>query len=198
MSKTFEIFSLIFVFLVVSLLFVFSIPEQSPTKSLIKFFATFSFFLLSLSLLLGPLAVLWPKYFLKLLDFRKTIGVAAFIVLFGHFFLTMQNYFGWSLTKAAAAPGVLWGIVSFFILSILAITSFAFFYKSLGEKIWKSIHYFNYLAFILAFYHFILKASGPKQIFNYNYLEFFLILLGLVVILLQLAGFITRLKRKGN
>jgi DMSO/TMAO reductase YedYZ heme-binding membrane subunit len=198
MSKTFEVFSFIFIFLLVALVFLVFIEPKSTTKSAIKFFGLFSFFLLCLSLLFGPLAVIWPNRFLKLLELRKTVGVAAFIVVLGHFFLTMQNYFSWDIFLAASAPGVFGGMVSFFILFILAISSLDFFYKTLGSKIWKTIHYFNYIAFVFAFIHFLLKASGPKQILNYNYLEFFLILLGLLTIILQICGFYIRFKRKQN
>lgn len=195
MSKTFEIFSLIFIFILLSLIFVFSIQEKTPTRSLIKFFGLVSFFLLSLSLIFGPLAVIWPNHFIKLLELRKTVGVAAFIFVLGHIFLTMQNYFGWNLAKAAASPGVLPGILASVVLFVLTITSFGFLSKLLEPKVWKGIHYFNYLAFALSFYHFLLKASGPNQIFSYNYLEFFLILFGGLAIVLQIAGFVTRLKR---
>ncbi|MCX8163103.1 MAG: ferric reductase-like transmembrane domain-containing protein [Candidatus Micrarchaeota archaeon] len=197
MSKTFLVFSSIFILIIFSLIFFSTLPF-SFTKAAIKFLGIIGFFLLSLSLILGPLAVLWPNMFLKYLEFRKTIGVAAFLFVAGHLYLTMQNYFGWNFSKAVAAPGVLPGILGFFILTILAITSFDKIASFLGSKVWKFIHYFNYVAFILSFIHFVLKSAGPAQIFGFNYLEFIAILFGVLAIFLQLAGFFIRITKKSS
>ncbi|MEM4361366.1 MAG: ferric reductase-like transmembrane domain-containing protein [Candidatus Anstonellaceae archaeon] len=189
MNKTLLVFGLIFLLVVFSFVFL-SFFFPSP-KIIIKALGLIGFFLLCFSLILGPIAVIWPQT-IKYLEFRKTIGVGAFLFLAGHFFLTMQNYFNWNFSKAANTNGIISGLVAFVILVVLALTSFDSVISYLGQKIWKFIHYFNYVAFVLSFIHFLLKVGGPSQILEFNFLEFGAVLVGVLTILLQVIGFVIR------
>ena len=172
--------------------------ESSAMAATIRFMGMGAFFLLCVSLLIGPLCVIDLKRFGAWMEPRRAVGLASFVFLAMHFFLSMENYFGWDF-GAIFGNGLLTGVISAFVFLPLAITSCDFAIKVLGNKGWKYIQYLTYIAFVFGFHHYLFKASGPSVLPlgmpAWNFAELFLILLGALVVVLQAYGFYLRRKK---
>jgi DMSO/TMAO reductase YedYZ heme-binding membrane subunit len=174
------------------------VPAQGGIpQATIRFLAISSFFLLSVSLMIGPLAVLWPQKFTALIEPRRAIGIAAFAFGALHILLVLMLYFNWDLfapfaffQNQLAGPATV-------IMLLLTLTACDFALNKLGMGTWKTIQRLAYIAFALLFAHFVSLANGllagnaPT-----NLSEFVLALLGIAVIILQIAGFVTFRKRQ--
>ncbi|VVC04531.1 Sulfoxide reductase heme-binding subunit YedZ [Candidatus Bilamarchaeum dharawalense] len=165
-----------------------------------RFFALSSFFLLCISLIIGPLVTIWPKEYAQLIEPRRAVGITTFIFIVLHFFLAMTSVFNWQLNVILASVPSLVAVLATVILLILTLTSSDFAVKVLGPVWWKRIQQFNYLAFILSFVHFVLRANGlftpiGTKVFV-NLSEVALVLLGVATVGLQIAGFVTRKNRE--
>jgi len=167
-------------------------PSQFAT-AFGRFFALSGFFLLCVSLIIGPLAAIWPMEYVQLIKPRRAVGIAAFVFVALHLFLAITFMFGGQILQAldfnlVAVPATL-------ILLILTLTSSDFAIRSLGPVGWKRVQQFNYLAFIFSFVHFIQSATGLFKNGSLNLSELALVLLGVVVVILQIAGFMARKRR---
>jgi len=172
---------------------------QSGSKTMIRFLALGGFFLLCISLMLGPLAVLLPRIFADLLESRRAIGISAAIFIALHFMLAMMLYFGWNFDNVLGNFSLLIVVPAMIFLIPLTFTSSDWAIKKMGMKNWKLLQYLAYPLFILAFAHFLLEASGPAFLPPpfpaYNIAEAKMVGLGIITIILQIAGFATRRKR---
>ncbi|CDM96041.1 MAG: ferric reductase-like transmembrane domain-containing protein [Limnospira sp. PMC 1291.21] len=96
-----------------------------------------------------------PKFLLK---HRRTIGILAFIVAFGHgYILVKKRDIDFSDLKTFWV--YIQGVVTFIIFTLLAITSNDWSVKRL-KKNWKRLHELTYLAMFMLTWHVFDKMAG--------------------------------------
>ncbi len=147
-------------------------PGRPPTAQLdyqsliIRAYASCAFILLSLVLMIGPLARLDTR-FLPLLYNRRHFGVITCTVAVAHVMAVFDWYLAFSPLDPWAAlfvvdvrfgevdtfPFVPFGIAAFLILLVLAATSHDFWLSFLTPPVWKSIHMSIYAAYALVVLH---------------------------------------------
>jgi DMSO/TMAO reductase YedYZ heme-binding membrane subunit len=177
----------------------FPVPAST---TFIRFFALSGFLLLCVSLMLGPLMILWPATFGQLIEPRRAIGIACFVFVSLHILLLLAARFGFDALATLASTNPLITVPATIILFVLAVTSSDFAVKTLGPGLWKNVQRFNYLAFVLSFAHFILFSNGlfiavSGKMFV-NIAEVALVILGVLTVLLQVAGFMARKKKEAE
>lgn len=171
-------------------------------------FARVSFFLLFLTLIIGPVMRLRkPKkefsVFKKPWTWRGELGIWFFITGLVHFYFAMNHDFIGGSLKGALGGGIgggglgianLLGLIALVLSLVLAATSFNKVIKYLGIESWKWIQSFTYVVFYLVFGHlayfqfFTTHGSGPDW-FGYASIAMFLIIL-----ILQILAFIKTVK----
>lgn len=176
------------------------VPEPSAATAIIRFLALAAFFLLCVSLLIGPLVVFWPQKFVQLIEPRRAVGIAAFVFCSLHVFLAASLYFSWDIGAMVAFLPLVIAIPAYIIMLALALTACDFAVNTLGMAKWKTIQRFAYLAFVLLFVHFLLQSTGlyakngkPATL---NFAELALLALGIATVAFQIAGFVTFRKRQ--
>lgn len=131
-----------------------------PRSLSIKAFGSCAFLMLSLILMIGPLARLDAR-FLPLLYNRRHFGVMTCGVAACHVYAALGWYFGYSETPPLVGllgadvglPFIPLGIGAFLILLLLASTSHDFWLAFLGPPVWKAMHQLLYLAYLLVVGH---------------------------------------------
>ncbi len=136
-----------------------------------------AFALLTLILLIGPLARLSPR-FLPLLYNRRHLGVTCFLLALAHAALVMIWYHGFAdldpfisllvsnprYDSIQGFPFESLGLVALLILAVLAVTSHDFWNNVLGPNMWKALHMAVYWAYALIVAHVMLGAvQGEKS-----------------------------------
>jgi len=101
---------------------------------IIRFSGIFAFFLLSLSLVIGPLAVFDFGRFGSLIKSRRYVGIASFVFLAVHFFFVMDAYFGWEFATVISNFDLLSGFIATVICVPLFLTSCDYAIKLFGMK----------------------------------------------------------------
>ncbi|MEM7074445.1 MAG: Rieske 2Fe-2S domain-containing protein [Pseudomonadota bacterium] len=141
-------------------------PAINPQINNMRAFGACAFFLMTLILLIGPLARLDTR-FLPLLYNRRHLGVLTFFVAFSHAGFVMAWYFSFSPTDRYVAllstntsygqflgfPFEAFGIFALLCLLILAATSHDFWLKFLTPPVWKRLHYLIYPAYTAVVAH---------------------------------------------
>ncbi len=172
----------------------FPIPAS---LAFIRFLALGGFFLLCVCLTIGPLAVIQPSAFCPLIAQRRAIGLACFIFAIGHFLLAFWLQYGLQIGALLGWP-MLVATIGLALFIILAITSADWAIKSLPN--WKNVQRLAYLAFAASLMHFILKANGlfvkVGDATFVNAAEIALIGFGIIVVALQVIGFLMIRGRK--
>lgn len=171
-------------------------------------FARVSFFLLFLTLIIGPIMRLRkPKkefsVFKKPWTWRGELGIWFVITALLHFYFAMNHSFIGGTLIGALGGGIgggglgianLLGLIALVLSLILAATSFNKVIKYLGIKSWKWIQSFTYVVFYLVIGHliyfqfFTTHGSGPDW-FGYTSIIMFIIIL-----ILQISAFIKTVK----
>lgn len=132
----------------------------------IKAYGTCAFLLLTLVLMIGPLARLDTR-FLPLLYNRRHFGVITCTVAAAHAMAVLDWYFAYSPLSPWVAlfatdtawgdlrgfPFIPFGLAAFLILLVLAATSHDFWLSFLTPPVWKSLHMSIYGAYGLAVLH---------------------------------------------
>jgi sulfoxide reductase heme-binding subunit YedZ len=117
--------------------------------------------LLVLSLACTPLNTLFG--WKELLKRRRALGLYAFMYVSIHvlIFLDLDYGLAWSLIiqSVVEKPYIIFGLITFLLLTPLAITSFDIWKKRL-KKNWKRLHRTVYLIAPLAVLHFALSKKG--------------------------------------
>ena len=126
--------------------------------------------LIGISLIIGPLATLWPKY--NFIFHRRTFGVWGFTFILMHAVVAFAFYWDDFRTNLLSnlnpfQNAVLFGIAAFFIYVPLQLTSTDWAVSKLGFKTWKRLHRLIYLAFIFSVIHF-LRVNGTPLFANYS------------------------------
>jgi sulfoxide reductase heme-binding subunit YedZ len=117
--------------------------------------------LLILSLMCTPLNTLlgWKE----MLKRRRALGLYSFMYVSIHvlFFLDLDYGLAWGLIiqSIVEKPYIIFGVITFLLLTPLAITSFDIWKKRL-KKNWKRLHQTVYLIAPLAVLHFALSKKG--------------------------------------
>ena len=195
MKKT----SLIFLVLIAGMTLIGAYSALFPvpaSTAFIRFLGLSAFLLLCVSLMIGPLSVIWPKAFAELIEPRRAVGIACFVFVLFHLLLVALLRFGFDIGAMIGALNLWISAPAAILLLIIAITSSDFAIKKMGPLLWKNVQRLNYLAFILSFAHFILDSNGLFTIVRgktfVNLAEAGLVVLGGIAILLQIAGFAIR------
>jgi DMSO/TMAO reductase YedYZ heme-binding membrane subunit len=165
-----------------------------------RFFALSGYLLLCVSLIIGPLVALKPSEFGQLLEPRRAVGIACFVFVIAHVLLVFSNIYGWNVGIMLSVPSMPVAIIATIVLFILAATSADNAIRALGPLAWKNVQRLNYLAFLLSSIHFLTYETGLFVRVNgktfVNLAEVSLLLLGVVTVILQIAGFVTRRKKE--
>ncbi|MEM6421697.1 MAG: ferric reductase-like transmembrane domain-containing protein, partial [Pseudomonadota bacterium] len=132
---------------------------------------TCAFFMMSLVLMIGPLARL-DRRFLPLLYNRRHFGVMTAFVALGHAAFVLGWYFAFSPTPPLEAlltantttdrligfPFEWLGAFALIVLGVLAATSHDFWLNFLGAPMWKALHLAIYPAYVAVTGHIALGA----------------------------------------
>jgi DMSO/TMAO reductase YedYZ heme-binding membrane subunit len=172
-----------------------------PQTLLIRFFALAGFFLLCITLMIGPLALFSQAKFGALIKSRKTTGILAFVFVALHFILVFVYSYELSIEPMLYLPILIWAVPATILLLILTITSSNKIMCKMGFSKWKLLQRTTYIAFAFSFIHFILNTNGlfiklQNGTTFLNLFELIAIILGLITILMQLTGFAFKLGKK--
>ncbi|MEK6954981.1 MAG: ferric reductase-like transmembrane domain-containing protein [Candidatus Micrarchaeota archaeon] len=174
----------------------FFVPYQAIPDILIRGFALGGATLVGLSLLIGPLAVLMPKY--NFVRRRRAIGVAGFTLIILHFSLVFSQRLGYSTKFIFGnlnpfANGLFMGSLAFTSLLLLFLTSSDWATRKLGQQNWKNLHRLIYVSFMLYILHaLIMTQKNPERLFNPA--GYLMLLVALLAALLQLFAYIKRIR----
>ena len=192
-------------------------PEWSWDMRLWKAFGDAAFMLLFITLVMGPLARLWPLS-AKLLPWRKYTGIWFGVMAIIHGFLVWNGWARWDISRffgyeymtelgrmVRLEPGFglanLIGVIALLVTIVLMATSTEWALKYLGRS-WKWLHYsantifylsaihtayFLYIHYTLSFH----KNVPPPDWFRIPFL-----LLVAIVFLLQIVAFIKTVKKQ--
>jgi nitrite reductase/ring-hydroxylating ferredoxin subunit/DMSO/TMAO reductase YedYZ heme-binding membrane subunit len=154
------------VFMVVGLMTHASGHRADPVVLLIRALGSAAFLMLTIVLMIGPLARLSPR-FLPMLYNRRHLGVMTFLVAAAHFGLSLFWYHGGGplnpfvsllvsnplYNSVAGFPFEAFGLAAFVILFLLAATSHDFWLNNLSAPVWKALHMAIYPAYGLLVLH---------------------------------------------
>jgi len=143
---------------------------------LIKALGSCAFTLLTILLMIGPLARLSPR-FLPFLYNRRHLGVTTFAVALAHFALALLWYHGGgplnpfmslfvSNSNYDSIPGFpfeIFGFGALLILFVMAATSHDFWLNNLSAPIWKALHMLVYPAYFLLILHIAFGALMTEE-----------------------------------
>ncbi|MEM0944825.1 MAG: Rieske 2Fe-2S domain-containing protein [Pseudomonadota bacterium] len=139
-------------------------------------FGSCAFLMMTVILCIGPLARL-DRRFLPLLYNRRHFGVLTVFVALSHFGFVFGWYYAFSPFDSHEAvlfsntaygqvlgfPFEALGVFALICLLILAATSHDFWMKFLTPRIWKSLHYLIYPAYVAVVAHAMLGAGQDLQ-----------------------------------
>lgn len=140
--------------------------QADPAVLLIRALGSAAFLMLTVTLMIGPLARLSPR-FLPFLYNRRHLGVMTFLVAAAHFGLSLAWYHASGplnpfvsllvsnplYQSAEGFPFEIFGLAAFAILFLMAATSHDFWLKNLSPTVWKLLHMLVYAAFGLLVLH---------------------------------------------
>lgn len=174
--------------------FLFPLPPQTI---LIRFFALAGFFLLCVTLLIGPSFVCVGNVCAPLIKHRRGVGVLSFVFVAIHFLLVLVYSYNLSLVPIFSNIWILIALVALIILFVLALTSINKIIQVFGFSKWKLLQRLVYVAFVFSFIHFVFDTNGlfitlAKGVVFVNLAEVGLIVLGVLTILLQIIGFLKK------
>ena len=153
--------------------------------------------LVSISMAIGPLSVLFPAVFSRYVRQRRFLGVAGVTCLITHLFYGILIFYQFSATKIffenPKLLGVVFALPAFLIFLAMALTSNAASIRALGAKRWKTLHRFGYLALALAALHFIIMETKSGQLAVRPYGKVFLAL-PIMALILKLISIVYKRK----
>ena len=172
------------------------VPYKVDSDLLIRAFSTGGATLVGLSLLIGPLAVLYPK--LNFVKYRRAVGVAGFVIILLHASLIFSVRLGFSTKFLLGnlnpfANGLFMGLLALLTLFPLFLTSADWATRKLGQQNWKNLHRLIYVSFLLIVLHALLMTQkNPERL--YNPAGYLLILITLLAAILQLIALVKRIR----
>ena len=168
---------LLFLALFASLSFAFANDTPDPAVIAMRALGAAAFTLLHVTLCIGPLARLSPRFFPFLYN-RRHMGVTVFALALFHGAIATVYYgafgenpsplaqvlfAGRSFTSIATFPFELLGFIALLGLFVMAATSHDFWLKNLSPRFWKYIHMRVYLAYALLVGHVALGSLQDQQ-----------------------------------
>lgn len=182
-------------------------PDYTFETVLLRSTATLATLLLHVILAIGPLCRI-NKKFLPFLYNRRHLGVTMFSIALVHGAFGIFQFHGLSNTNPIVSlfisntefnsisqfPFHALGFFALIIFFLMAITSHDFWLHNLSPKIWKTLHMFVYLAYLLVILHVMLGVVQYET--NPVFVVLILAGAGILVFLHLLAG--TREVRKDN
>ena len=196
-------------------------PEWDSEMRLWRAVGDAGLILLSLALVLGPLAKLWPRA-LRLFPYRRELGVWFGLMASLHTLLVLDGWARWNALRflgyefvpelgrvARLEPGFglsnLLGFVAMLFTLVLMATSTNWAVRRLGGKAWKFLQLSSYTVFYLSalhtayflFMHYTM--SFHRQVpADPNWFRWPFMALTFGVIALQLSAYIKEVTFKGN
>ena len=137
-------------FLVLSAAFLFyatNLPTISLARKFSKSFAVSAVILLSISLAIGAIARMWPK-FTPWVQHRKFWGLVGFAFALLHAAIAFSDPLLFSVPLALSRQNVQLGLVALTIFAVLAVTSNRWAEKWFGFKRWKRLQQFGYVGLL--------------------------------------------------
>lgn len=134
--------------------------------------AVTSFTFLNVVLWIGP----WSRFVPRVRTWyrhRRHLGVVTFFLALLHFSLVLGYIFNYSLRATYSALFTLFGFTGLFLLFFLALTSFDWQQKHVGNTRWKWIHLGMFILYLVGFVTalFNARAQGAK-VESYQWLVF--------------------------
>ncbi|GJL94485.1 MAG: hypothetical protein DHS20C05_08900 [Hyphococcus sp.] len=143
---------------------------------LIRALGVTAFTMLTIILLIGPLARISPR-FLPMLYNRRHLGVITFMVSGAHFGLALIWYHGGGPLNPFVSlfvsnplydsipgfPFEVLGLGAFVVLFVMAATSHDFWLNNLSAPVWKALHMLVYPAYVLLVFHIVLGALMTEK-----------------------------------
>ncbi len=151
-------------------------PESTAETVMIRTLGTAALLFLHITLSIGPLSRLSPR-FLPLLYNRRHLGVLTFCIALLHAALSLfQFHAGGDVNPFVSLlvsntrydslsqfPFEILGIGALLILALMAVTSHDFWLANLSPRAWKSIHMLVYPAYVLVVMHVALGALQDSR-----------------------------------
>lgn len=170
-----------------------AVSGAEAQQAIVRFLALSAYFLLCVSLMIGPLSV-FSLSFAHLIEPRRAVGLAAFAFAALHILLVAGLYLGWNLGFILSQFSLWIAVPAAAILAAMALTSSDFAVARLGMASWKALQRFVYPAFALITIHFFIIAGQPS-FSGFDAAELLLLALGGITVILQVAGFV---KKRGR
>ncbi len=172
----------------------------SPAILLIRAFGSCAFILLTLILMIGPLARL-SSFFLPILYNRRHLGVATFVIALIHAIIVVFWYHGFGelnpfvsvlisndrFDSVSQFPFEVFGVVALTILFLMAATSHDFWLANLSARTWKNLHMLVYIAYAALALHVGLGFLQSEQASFYTVLVYSSV--GTVIAMHLITGF---------
>ncbi len=158
---------------------------------IIRFFGLAGMLLISISLAIRPITLFFPKW-AELIEPRRAVGLSGFIFILAHAILVSAIYFGFDPNLMQGQINLMFGSIALVILIPVALSSTDVANRVLGNNKWKAIQRLTYIAFIFALIHFILTSMTLS---SGNFASIFVLIIANITILLQIAGFVIKLKK---
>jgi DMSO/TMAO reductase YedYZ heme-binding membrane subunit len=174
--------------------FYYQYLTQADTQiSLIKSSAFAGAILMGLSLLVGPMALVFRK--LNFVKYRRDLGVIGFSISFLHFVFVMLFYYSLNFTQIFTSTDIFTnnlfvGLIALVLFIPAFLTSMDWVMGKIGFKKWKALQRLVYVAWILTVVHFIQKPGEMMTPFGY-----ILLVVTALVFVFELAAFSKKLKR---
>lgn len=199
--------------------------EWDPEMRLWKAVGDASFVLFALAMLVGPLAVLWRPA-ARALRWRRALGIWFALLALLHAYLVWDGWARWSFSRlmgyedlsnagvtepVLTMPGFglsnLVGLVALAVALVMAAVSSERAVRALGPRAWKHVQQYAYVAFYLVglhtayflFLHYDLSLTNlvmRKALTPPNWFRFWFLGAVALVLLAQLAAFVTVLKKR--
>jgi len=188
---------LVLLFWFIQFVYQYEFLSVNTQSSLIRSFALTGATLISIALMIGPIARFWPRR--NYIIHRRTLGVWGFTFIIMHAFTVIYYIFNFDISAIffdlnPYVNPVIFGIIAFLLFLPLYLTSTDWAVMKLGFKKWKAVHRLIYFGYIFAILHFLL-VNPP---FLQNYARGLLLVVTVAALILQVAGFVKTISKSKN
>lgn len=166
-------------------------PTVDNTTLLFRCGALTAYGLLHGVLLIGPLSR-FSRLFRKLYKHRRHLGVTVFLLAAMHASIVFRIFFNYSLPGVFEAIFTFFGFIAFFILSIMALTSWDYLQKHISLKQWYVVYtavLVGLTGMVYFYYQQTAIVGTYGALFAYSLPVFFLIL-GVLIAPYSLAKYL--------
>jgi DMSO/TMAO reductase YedYZ heme-binding membrane subunit len=172
----------------------YTIPDEATAMyALARYYGLTALFMVFLVLIPGMVSVYFPRFALNelLIYSRRAIGLSTFFFALFHsiidylYSLSGSIQFIYFLSEDKLFS-IIFSIIAFFVIFLMAITSFDKVVAWMGYKKWKFLHRFIYPAAILILFHTFM--IGAHFTYPRAPLPFFVICLALAFVLLEVGA----------